>query len=909
MDATARVPGQADVGGQGPAAQVTEASGDINGPAAVQLVGVAKTFGPVRALHGVDVELRPGEVLALVGENGAGKSTCVNILGGVYGPDEGDVRFRGQPVVFHGPAEARDLGIAVVHQHPGLFGDLSITENLFAGRLRRRRAGLLDHAAMRRVTQEALAKVGLARDPSTPVATLSTSEQQLVEIARALAEDAPVLVLDEPTAALSSAEVDRLFGVVGTLRAAGVATMFVGHRLEEVFRIADRITVLRDGGMVGTWRTTELKPAEIVKHMVGRALTDLYPVRTGTAGPVVLAAIGLGRRGVFEGIDLKVRAGEIVGLAGLVGSGRTELARVLFGIDHATAGQVLLDGARVRVRSSAEALAHGIAYVSEDRRGQSVIEDFSILENATLPVLRRATRARLLFRTLQMALVVGPLGRMKLRFHDYGQPVSTLSGGNQQKVVLAKWLATRPRLLILDEPTQGIDVQAKAEVHRIVAELADQGMAVLLISSDMPEVLGLSDRVLVMRHGRLVAEFEGSSATQEAVGLAATGAVDQVTSSSTPGLTPPSTPELTPSSTPGSTPRSSPPSEVVAQHDGDGEGTVASVAKASGRWWLQGRLSALFARRELGLLAALVILVVGISVTTPAFLSGTNLSSVSGEAALVGVVAVGEMLVLLTRNIDLSVGSVIGLTAYVFGSFVKNHPGAPILSAVVIACGLGLLCGAFNGAVVAYGRVPSIVVTLGTLYVFRGLDATLSDGKEVAPGDIPDRVQDLLSGSIGGPSLLVWLVAAVFVVVGFLLRSTALGREIYQVGSNPDGARLIGLPAARRILVVFALAGLLAGLDGALWATHYGIVDGQSAYGLELSVIAAAVVGGVALRGGSGTAVGVLLGTLLLFVIQNVLELAKVESTALQAFYGAAILLAVALDAVVTRRARNRRPA
>ena len=877
-------------GGQGPALERVGAADVVGAVPLVQLVQVAKSFPPVRALHGVDVDLRSGEVLALVGENGAGKSTCVKLLGGVYRPDEGAVRIRGRSVELQGPAAARRLGIAVVHQHPALFPDLSITENLFAGRLRRGWGGRLDHVGMRRSAQESLSQVGLTRDPSTQVAALSTSEQQLVEIARALAETVPVLILDEPTAALSSAEVDRLFCVVDVLRAQGVATMFVGHRLEEVFRIADRITVLRDGGLVGTWRAADLTPDDLVKRMVGRVLTDLYPARSGVPGPVVLSASGLSRRGAFEGVDLEIRAGEVVSLAGMVGSGRTELARVLFGIDRRTGGQVYLDGTPVRLRTSADALSRGIAYVSEDRRGQSVVEEFSILENATLPGVARTTRGRLVLRRLQLALVSGPLSRMDLRFHDYSQRISELSGGNQQKVVLAKWLATQPRLLILDEPTQGIDVRAKAEVHRIVAELADRGMAVLLISSDLPEVLGMSDRVLVMRRGRLVAEFDRPSATLEAVGLAAIGGAEG------------SRPER-PMDPPAAGPRVQPGVERGARSTASTIGYVASP----GRWRAPAARSALLARRELGLLAGLVLLVAGITMTTPAFLDGTNLASVFGEASLVGIVAVGEMLVLLTRNIDLSVGSVIGLSAYIFGSFVESHPGTPIVWASLLACGLGLMCGLFNGAIVAFGRVPSIVVTLGTLYVFRGIDATVSNGKEIAPGEIPDRVQRLLSGDVAGLSVLVWIALAVFVSVGILLRSTSIGRETYQVGSNPDGARLMGLPASRRVLAVFGLSGLFAGLDGALWATHYGIVDGQSAYGLELSVVAAVVVGGVALRGGSGSVIGVFLGTVMLFVIQNVLELAKVESTALEVFYGTAIVLAVTLDAVVARRSRNAR--
>ena len=845
------------------------------GPAA-ELVSVSKAFGPTQALSEVSLALRPGEVLALVGENGAGKSTCVKVLGGLYRPDSGQVRMGGREVTMHGPLDSQRLGIAVVNQQPGLFGDLSIAENIFAGRLLRTRAGLIDHARMRREAARILARLGLDRNPGTLASSLRTSEQQMVEIARALAVEATVVILDEPTAALSVSEVDRLFEVIDELRRDGVALLFVGHRLEEIFRISDRMAILRDGRLVETRDTAQMTEGETVRLMVGRTLTGLYPEREVTPGEKVLEVASLSAPSGLRDINLTVRAGEIVGLAGLVGSGRTELARVLFGIDTRTAGSIRLDGGEVSLRSPADALAHGIAYVSEDRRGQSLVEDFSILDNATLPVIKDATRFRLVLRRLEMALVSGSLQQMSLRFRSYDQPVSTLSGGNQQKVVIAKWLATHPRLLILDEPTQGIDVAAKAEVHRIVSELAAQGLAILLISSDMPEILGMSDRILVMRRGHLAGEFPRNEATQEKIAAAATGAaLDGEQAAAVP------------------VPRASPQAPAAGSSPPEAAATRRGVG---------GNLKTLAARREMGLIGVLVLSVIPIMLINPRFLSAGNLSSVSAEAALVGFIAAGELLVVLTRNIDISVGSVIGLTAFLFGSFVKDHPSAPLILPVLLVVAVGLVCGAVNGLIVTYGRVPSIVVTLGTLYVYRGITAILANGKEIAPGEIPQSMQNVFSRQFLGISTLVWLCIAAFAIIGGILRWSARGREIYQVGSNPDGARLIGVPINRRVLAAFAASGLLSGLCGALWALHYAIVDGQSAYGLELTAVAAVVVGGVALRGGYGTALGVALGTLVLFTIQNVLELAKVNYNDLQALYGAAIIIAVSVDRLIARR-------
>lgn len=369
----------------------------------VELVGVTKVFGPTIAAQSVSFGLYSGEVLALVGENGAGKSTLVKTVGGVYRPDDGYLKIAGEKVDLHSPLDASHRGIAVVHQHPGLFPDLSIAENVFAGRPLRNSAGLLDHARMRAEAQKWIDMLGLTRSAANTVSSLRTSEQQMVEIARALAADAKVLILDEPTAALTIGEVEKLFAVIDDLRTRGVAMMFVGHRLEEIFAVSDRIAILRDGKLIDTRNTRQTDQVETVKLMVGRDLGDLYPVHQSTIGAPVLTVSDLSVRGSFEQVDFTVRAGEVVGLAGLVGSGRTEIARVIFGIDRPSTGTVTLDDQPLKPRSAADAMARGIAYVSEDRRGQSLIEEFSILDNATLPVITKATRPRHTFRAAPRA--------------------------------------------------------------------------------------------------------------------------------------------------------------------------------------------------------------------------------------------------------------------------------------------------------------------------------------------------------------------------------------------------------------------------------------------------------------------------------------------------------------------------
>jgi rhamnose transport system ATP-binding protein len=488
----------------------------------VELRDVHKSFGGVRALRGVELALRRGKVHALVGENGAGKSTLVRILGGVHQPDDGEVLTGGELVHLHGPADARARGIAVIYQEPTLFPDLDVAENIYMGRQPRNRLGI-DWREMYREVNELLASFGVSMDARTPVQGLSVADQQLVEIAKALSLDAQVVVMDEPTAALSSREIEQLFGIVRGLRERGVSVLFISHRLDEVFELADVVTVLRDGEHVVTAPAAELDASKLIRHMVGRELGELFPKESAEIGEPLLEVRGLTRQAVFRDISFTLRRGEILGLAGLVGAGRTEVARALFGIDPVDAGEILLDGNRARINSPSDAVAAGMAFVPEDRQHQGLVLEMAIEQNTTLPILRRLTRLGLVQRRRERAVAREYADRLQVRAAGLEQPATALSGGNQQKVVLAKWLATDPAILILDEPTRGIDIGTKAEVHRIISRLAGQGLAILLISSELPEVLAMADRVLVMHEGRLMAEFSHEEADQERIMHAATG--------------------------------------------------------------------------------------------------------------------------------------------------------------------------------------------------------------------------------------------------------------------------------------------------------------------------------------------------------------------------------------------------
>ncbi|SEP02808.1 sugar ABC transporter ATP-binding protein [Amycolatopsis saalfeldensis] len=489
----------------------------------LEVRGVTKSFGAVAAVAGVSFPLYAGEAHALVGENGAGKSTIVKMLAGVHRPDEGTVALDGEPAGFSSPAAAKAAGIAVIYQEPTLFPDLSVAENIVMGRHPRKALGMIDRAAVRAEAERLFARLGVRIDPGRPARGLSIADQQIVEIAKALSADARVLVMDEPTAALSLVEVERLFSVARALRDEGKAIMFISHRFEEITELCQRVTIMRDGKHVSTDLVAEVTVEEMVRRMVGRELDTLFPKQDVEPGAVVLEVEGLAREGVFRDISFSVRAGEIVAFAGLVGSGRSEVVQAVFGVDGRDAGVVRLNGKKLRAGSPRAAMSAGMALVPEDRRQQGLVMDLSIERNVTLPRSRALSKLGLLLGPGERREAVRWTERLRTKYRRLGDPVGTLSGGNQQKVVLAKWLAMAPKVLIVDEPTRGIDVGTKAEVHRLMSSLAAEGVAVVMVSSELPEVLGMADRVLVMREGRIVAEIPRAAATESSVMFAAMG--------------------------------------------------------------------------------------------------------------------------------------------------------------------------------------------------------------------------------------------------------------------------------------------------------------------------------------------------------------------------------------------------
>jgi ABC-type sugar transport system ATPase subunit/ribose/xylose/arabinose/galactoside ABC-type transport system permease subunit len=814
----------------------------------VDLEGIRKSFPGVRALRDVTLVLRPGTIHALVGENGAGKSTLINVLSGILTPEEGTIRVAGQPVHLSDPRTARRYGIITVHQEADLFPDLSVMENMALEQgLPANRLGWIDWGAQRRRTRAAFAEVGETIPPGTPAGSLTPAQRQMVEIAAAVSQSARVLVLDEPTSSLSEAEARVLFDHLRRFREQGTAIVYVSHRLEEIFALADEVTVLRDGQHVWTGPLVETTHQGLIARMVGRDVgpAGVRPIRDD--GPVRLSCRGLtAADGSFRDVSLDVRAGEVLGLYGLIGAGRSEWGQAVFGLRPLAGGEVQLDGEPVTPRRPDQMAAHGLAYVPEDRLRQGLCRELSVRANAVLASLRRlavgpfASAAREAERTRQL------VAQLAVRLRSIEQPVGTLSGGNQQKVVLGRWLARDPRVLILDEPTRGVDVGAKAEIYGIVRRLADCGRAVVFICSDLPEVLAESDRVGVFREGRLVAEFDPRRATAEEVAAAAVpGAGGREPSSSLPRPARPGRPPLL--------------REVAL---------LVLLVGLFGflRWWT-GRLPPTDALRTL-----------------------------ATETALLSFVAVGTTVVILSGGLDISLGALMALAAGVAGRLWEQ--GQPLPLVVLTALAVGAAGGFLNAAVSLAGRVHPIVVTLGTMSVFRGLTLWWLGQNVLIPGSARNW---MFADALGLP-LVAWGALALVVAAWLALTRTVPGREVYALGSNPSAARRVSISPARVWLVAFTLQGLLVGLAGLLMLARSGELQPTSYGDVTLRAIAAAVVGGVAITGGRGSVWGAILGCLFLEALRQACGLMNVSATWQGTLVGAALVVAVLIDSLWRRR-------
>ena len=482
----------------------------------LEIKGITKQFPGVLALDKVSLSVWPGEVLALVGENGAGKSTLMKILSGVYRKDAGEILMDGAPVEITGPLHARQLGISIIYQELNVLNNMDIAENIFVGR-EKKKNGLVDKKLQHEEARKLLERVGLELDTHTRTGHLSTAQKQMVEVAKALSVHSRMIIMDEPTSSLTDKETEMLFSITRKLRDDGVAIVFISHRMNEIFQIADRIAVMRDGQMVQSVDAAEATEQSIIAAMVGRDVKNLFVKEDAPIGDVALEVRGLSTKNFLKDISFHVRAGEIVGFAGLVGAGRSEVMRAVFGIDPRESGEICVRGRPVNIRTTVDALRAGMGFVPEDRKEQGLILKMSVLRNTSIAALPSVANGWFLDRKKEYALAREYVQKLRVKTPSFEQRVMNLSGGNQQKVVIAKWMATHPSVLILDEPTRGIDVGAKKEIHMLMSEMARQGVAIIMISSELPEILGMSDRIYVMHDGRIKGEIARSDATQESV--------------------------------------------------------------------------------------------------------------------------------------------------------------------------------------------------------------------------------------------------------------------------------------------------------------------------------------------------------------------------------------------------------
>ena len=847
------------------AEQGTERSGPV-----LALIDINKSFPGVRALKHANFDCLPGEIHGLVGENGAGKSTLMRVLAGVLRADSGTIRVRGNEVELNSPRHAHDLGIAMVYQDTRLVDDLDVAQNIWLAR----EPGaflLVDRRTMEVEAKLILQRLGLDIDLHRLVRELSTAERQIVEIARALTTNPAVLILDEPTSSLDRSEVERLVSILRNLRETGTGIVFISHRLPEVLEISDRITVMKDGEIVETVANQGITEDYLVSLMVGRQLSLAFPPKQSKPGSTALEVVGFASPPYFRDITFMVNAGEIVGLGGIQGNGQREIARALFGLLPAS-GEVKLNGSRVVFRSPSDAIRAGMVYVPADRRGESLFVQHSISQNVAAPHLPVWSRYGVLDQSQEKKAVSGIIDRFRVRTPSSEQPIGFLSGGNQQKVVVGRWLLARPKIYIFDEPTIGVDVATKLELYRVLRRLADEGAAVLVLASDLLELIGLSDRILVVAHGTIVDRVPAAEATEERIVGSAV-------------------------------------SQAKPSDKRDAESTNPAI---SNRLYKEVRFAS--SRKPLGLaeiawrryagaaLLAALILVISIYTTTrsPYFLTERNLGNLVIQIVPLAFVAIGQMAVILVGGIDLSVGPLMSLTTTLASYLVVNGQYGGF-GAFLCLC-VGLLVGALNSVLIFGFKIPDLISTLSTYSVVLGLALTV---RPSPGGTVSDAFSDVVTARFGWLPVAGLLVLAFSAIAEFCLVRSRIGVRLYATGSRAEAAFLVGIPVNRVRLLTYLFSGVIAALAGLVIAARIGSGDPQAGTQFTLSSIAAVVVGGTSVFGGRGTVVGTLLGAILLVLMQDVLNQLHVTAYYQYIWTGGLLLVAVALYSISGSRKKE----
>ena len=824
---------------------------------ALRVIGIEKSFPGVQALKRASLDVHRGEIHGLVGENGAGKSTLMRVLAGVFRPTAGEILLDEKPVQFASPRDAQDHGIAMVYQDTRLVPDLDVAQNIWLGREPGNRF-FVDRRRMEASARAILDRLGLRIRLDASVRSLAFDERQIVEIARALTTDPPFLILDEPTSGLDRGETERLFVILRQLRAAGKSLIFISHRLPEVLSLVDRITVMKDGEVVGTVAHDAVDQDRLVSMMVGRSMTVAYPPRAAGAGETRLEVAGLSSLGRLENVSFSVAAGEIVGLGGIVGNGQTDIVRSLFGLIPSQ-GRVELDGESVRLGSPRQAIASGIIYVPADRRREGLFLIHSIRENISVPYLGRWSRFGVIAREQERQATAAAIRDFAVRTPSAEQRVAFLSGGNQQKVILGRWTRGTPKIYMFDEPTQGVDVATKLEIYRRLRELASGGAAVVLVSSELLELIGLSDRIYVISEGRVVDEVDAAEATEERIIGAATGH-SRITSDA---------------------------AETAKQDE-------VSIRKAR-------RQSLSDSRYASSVLLALLIVVIAAATASqsPYFLTPLNLGDLALQIAPLALAALGQLAVVLLGGVDLSVGPTMSLVTAI-GSFliVGNSLGQSFVG--VAACLFaGLLVGMLNAFMILVLRIPDLISTLSSFSIVTGVTLLVrpSPGGELSPAFL-----DAAAAQIGPAPIVPLIVVALYLLAEWVLVRGRIGAKLYAVGSSNEAAFVIGIRIEAVRAGAYVFCSLCAVLAGLMIAARIGSGDPQAGAQFTLTSITAVVIGGASVFGGRGTAIGTLAGAILVGLMQNALNHLQVSAYYQYIWTGALTLIAVIVFSFGSRK-------
>ncbi len=850
----------------------------------LRTVDLTKSFAGNVVLERVGFEVLPGEIHALMGENGAGKSTWINLVTGVHQPDSGTIEFAGTSYNGLSPHQAEAIGIATVHQELSLTPHLTVAENIFLGRLPTTSLFQVDYQRIEAESSRIFADLGIDIDPRALAGELPLAEQQLVEFAKALVAEPKLLILDEATSALDKTQVELFFASLRALRDRGVAVVFVSHRLEEIFAVTDRITVLKNGEYVTTVPTAGTTTDDLVKHMVGREITDIFPPKPPIdellAAPVVLSVRNLSSGHRFQKVDFDLHRGEILGLGGLQGQGQRELLAALFGL-HRVEGEVLLHGKAAPAGNPRAAIGQRYAFVPEDRKTEGLVLQLPVGDNLALPNLTLVSRGGLIDRGRERALIDSLVEKLRIKLRSSKQKVLRLSGGNQQKVAIAKWLPREPEILLLSEPTRGIDVGTKQEIHRLMRELTNAGASILLISSDTIELLGLSDRVLVMYERQPVVMLSGADVTEENVVHASVvggeKAIDRAIDART----------VRDSVEPVET------SGAIQERARNPLARLAAFRKLSRAW-----------QDVLPIYAVMTLFIaLYLYMNRNTFSLGT-INNLSAWLFPLFLATMSQSVIMLTGGIDLSTGNMMSLFTCLLATQMYDNPLSMVKAVVLVLAG-GSLIGLFTGAIIAYIKLPAIIVTLATSFIWAGAALWVLPS---AGGHLPRSFSSRFIGQIGGivpVSLLVLILSLLFWRYG--IKRTPLGVGIYAIGDNERGAFFSGLPVQRLRISAYIVAGIFAALAGIGLSAYAGSGDPLIGTTYTLAAIAAAVLGGVSFFGGQGHLRGAIAGVLTLGLVTQILFISGLSVAYQRVIYGLVLVVAIGVKTLAAYRIEERR--